>query len=105
MELFVEQPLASPGSVRKVQAVGSFPHKIGPNSPIRQAETTVKYRAKLALPKATHTHQNVLIELADHEDNPLGLGQLGVVDHPQALGGILPVGLDNIFRQNPCIPS
>ena len=49
-------------------------------------------------PITTHTHQNVLIELADHKDDPLGLGQLGVVEHAQALGGILPVGLHNRFR-------
>ena len=41
----------------------------------------------------TGTYQRILVVLPRHEDDPLGVHQLGVVDQAQALRGILPVGL------------
>ncbi len=40
------------------------------------------------------TYQDILVVLPGHEDQPLALYQLSVVDQAQALGGILSVGLN-----------
>ena len=39
------------------------------------------------------THQDILVILPHHQDDPLGLRQVRIVDHVQTLWGILLVGL------------
>ena len=39
------------------------------------------------------SYQVILVVLPDHQHDALGVGQLGVVHHVQALGGVLLVGL------------
>ena len=39
------------------------------------------------------THQNILVVLPHHQDDALGLGQVGIVDHVEALGSVLLVSL------------
>ena len=39
------------------------------------------------------SYQVILVVLPDHQHDPLGVSQLGVVHHVQALGGVLLVGL------------
>ena len=39
------------------------------------------------------SYQVIFVVLPDHQHDPLGVGQLGVVHHVQALGGVLLVSL------------
>ena len=42
------------------------------------------------------THQNILVVLPHHQHDALGLCQVSIVDHVEALWGVLLVGLKNI---------
>ena len=43
------------------------------------------------------THQNILVVLPHHQHDALGLCQVSIVDHVEALWGVLLVGLKKIL--------